>query len=150
MEKRLDAWGSIAAIESGLADYFPASSQSDPRIAETAASKLQDILGEGAFNKPYVRNMVNIRKFSEIQASTPPVDAGEIWGGAFWDIRLLMGKASADKLLLLTWLALEPPDLTGDPAANFVNKLLELEQSLEDGNYASDIQTIFRERELEF
>ena len=140
----------IAAIESGLADYFPASSQSDPRIAETAALRLRDILGEEVFNKPYVRNLVNNRKFSEIQGGTLPADAGEIWGGAFWDVRLLMGKDSADQLLLSTWLALEPPDPTGDIAANFVNRLLELEQTLEDGRYASDIQAIFQERGLEF
>jgi len=30
-------------------------------------------------------------------------DEGNIWGGAFWQLRIEIGKAPADKLLFATW-----------------------------------------------
>jgi hypothetical protein len=129
-------------IESGLADYFPCSFQNDALLGEIAAKQ---------FGKTYTRNLDNTRKFSEITASKSafgPQDAGEIWGGAFWEIRALLGQDSADKLLFSTWTELKPADTKSKDRASFAKKLLERAASSQGEDETKQIRTIFQRRGL--
>jgi hypothetical protein len=127
------------AIESGLADYFPCSFSGNPALAENFA---KDVL-----KKPYIRNLENTRKFSELPPNPTVQDSGEIWGGAFWEMRQLLGKERGDSLLLSVWLATNPLDARGDPGANFVNELMQMAQSTGDKR-AEQIKSIFVRRGL--
>jgi energy-coupling factor transporter ATP-binding protein EcfA2 len=134
------------AIESGLADYFPCSFSDNPLLGERAILVFREMFGE-AFNKAAIRNLATQRTFSELSDSEKKVSqvTGEIWGAAFWEIRELLGKGMADKLLFSAWSALQPSDGQGDVAMNFVAKLLETEENLAEGE---QIRVIFERREL--
>lgn len=128
------------AIESALADYFPCSFNDDPVLGEIAAPVV--------FKVQYIRNLQNERKFSEVSPDTSYQHVGEIWGGAFWQIRQLLGQAKADKLLFLAWISLRPGEAGGDIFQDFVKVVLEKDRSLEDGKHADQIRSIFEQRGL--
>ena len=135
----------LMSIESGLADYFSGSYVDNPILGEKA-SKYYATLTNQAFNKPYIRNIKNARKFTE--KTTASQDEGEIWGGAFWDIRELLGQTAADKLLFLTWQALQQNELA-DPTGNcFVSRLLTLVPNVVDKTSVASVRKIFRSRSL--
>jgi hypothetical protein len=139
-----------AAIESGLADYFPCSFSNDALFGEKSTLVFQKLYGK-QFDKPYIRNLENSRKFSEMSQGSFPQIVGEIWGGAFWEMRGLLGQDAADKLLFTAWVALRPSDTLNDPAASFVNKLLETAQSLPGGGtQPGQIRLVFERRGLRF
>jgi hypothetical protein len=112
----------INAIASGLADYFPCSylgsSIFGTRTVEVFASRLpKDWVAKG-----YLRNLQNSRMFvgdSATDADKEMHQAGEVWGGIYWDLRAIVGCRSdvarcgaADKVLLASWIA-----LAADPVA---------------------------------
>jgi hypothetical protein len=128
------------AIESGLATYFACSFNNNPRSAEKTAS-----LAGGDFK---IWDLSTERKFSEIQPNvgSAMTDGTEIWGGAFWEIRQLLGQTAADRLLFKTWFAVRPGDVRKDRGASFVKKLLELNQTEERGKHADQIRAVFEKR----
>jgi hypothetical protein len=127
----------MAALESALADYLPASTQDDPRIGEVA--------GPPVWKLPYIRTLINATKFSEVTADDAPQRAGEPWAGAFWDMRLAFGRAVVDRLLLDAWFGMEP--VTGSQTGSaFVRRLLDLSAS--DAPRAARIRSILQQREF--
>jgi uncharacterized protein YoxC len=137
-------------IQSGLADYFPASFSNDPQMGEASVPFFRS-LNKEAFNKPYIRTLSNNRKFTDVSLETDEIhDAGEIWGAAFWDIREnnSVGKEMTDKLLFSTWASLQPSDLRGNQAMNFINKLIETDKALAGGQHADAIRSAFQKRGL--
>lgn len=134
------------AVESGLADYFPCSFNNDPQFGEKSFHLFQKYPGfEG---KAAIRNLSNDRKFNEASANPELHHVGEIWGGAFWELRQQLGQSTADKLLFSTWAALRFSDTPGNFNVSFVKKLLETAQSLEGGEQGGDIRAIFKRRGL--
>jgi hypothetical protein len=136
-------------IESGLADYFPCSFANNPLMGEKIAPFLHKLYGK-AFDKPYIRNLENIRNFREVSPGSYPQDVGEIWGGAFWELRKLLGQEAADKLLFSTWVATGEISDSSNLEANFLNQLLEKAQSLEGGKYVGQIRSVFERRGAKF
>jgi len=137
------------ALESGLADYFLGSFSNDPLIAEEYAQLLVE---QGILDKPYIRNLENDREFSEVSYPLSFGDeqnVGEIWGGAFWELRERIGEATADNLLFSAWRALESSDNTDELPENFISRLLEIDESLEGAN-ADQIREVFEGRGLDF
>jgi hypothetical protein len=132
--------GTGGAIESALADYFPASVQDDPKIGEVA--------GPVVWKVPYIRTLINATKFTDVSASDPPQRAGEPWAGAFWDMRLAFGRAEVDKLLLDVWFGLRPSGRTTDIGAQFVEKLLERAGASPDPGRAGRIRSILQQRQF--
>jgi hypothetical protein len=80
-------------IESGLADYFPASFLDNPLIG--------DKLG-ALFNlpTPYIRNLANTMTYP---AGAEEHTLGEAWDGAIWQCRQQLGAQVTDKLVLQAW-----------------------------------------------
>jgi hypothetical protein len=143
-------WGDLTdeqqAVESGLADYFACSFNNDPRFGEQSIHLFRRYPGfEG---KTAIRNLSNERTFDEISTNPESHDVGEIWGGAFWELRERLGQAAADKLLFSTWVALRSSDTHGDFNAIFVKKLQETSQSPGGGGHGRDIRAIFKRRGL--
>jgi hypothetical protein len=134
-------WDSVrASIESGLADYFACSFGDDPLVAQVWARSSQ--------NKPYIRNLDNRRAFDDLPPDAGRKDVGEVWGGAFWELRTLLGPAVADKLLFSTWAALEPSETQGDGAVHFAEKLLTMLATVEMEAHVDRVGSIFERRGL--
>jgi hypothetical protein len=76
------------------------------------------------------------------------LDGGEIWGSAFWEMRELLGKAVADKLLFDAWFRFRSnvdKDATG---AAFVRQIVELDRSKSNPAHTAQITGIFARRQL--
>jgi hypothetical protein len=127
------------AIESGLATYFPCSFLEHPKLGDQASAAGQNIF------RP--QDLLNSRRFSEIQLDqfvSVQNDGSEIWGAAFWQIRKLLGKKDADRLLAKTWQAFGPRDSqTASFYASFVESLVESSKGVSDGSQAKAVRAIF-------
>lgn len=135
-----------SALQSGLADYLACSFSNNPLLGEEYAKAVGGkVPGSG---KPYLRNLKNNRMFSkskEIEIH----DEGEVWGGAFWELRDQIGQRAADRLLFSTWSALRPQELSDNNVAiSFVKKLLDIDSSSEGGKHANQIRSVFERRGL--
>jgi hypothetical protein len=130
------------AVESGLADYFACSFNNDPLFGEQSIHLFRQY--PGFESKSAIRNLSNDRTFDEVAANPEIHNVGEIWGGAFWELRERLGQTVADKLLFSTWVALRPSDTHSDFGVAFVKTLLETDS----GEHSRDIQAIFRRRGL--
>ena len=108
------------AIASGLGDYYSASFLDDPKISPVLAR-------ETGMKEPYIRNIDNQRRFDDAAQATAELHArGETWGGAFWEIRSLLGQSAADKLLFRAWSQWKPGT---DGDAGFAGTIVRLSGS---------------------
>ena len=133
------------AIESGLADYFACSFNNDPLFGERSFHLFRKHPEDD--EKLALRNLKNDRTFDEVSDDSEIHNIGEIWGGAFWELRERLGQTIADRLLFSTWDALNFYANQKDFGVAFVQALLKTDQSL-DGEHGRDIQAIFRLRGL--
>jgi hypothetical protein len=115
-----------SAIEYGLAWFFPCSFVvDDPHPAANC-------------------DLPSRRKFDDIKPNLDSaLNNGEIWGGAFWDMRVALGKDVTDRLLFTTWFTLQPDEVRADRGASFVRKSIEA-----DREHESQIRSIFAQRGL--
>jgi hypothetical protein len=129
------------AIESGLATYFPCSFTDYPMLADRASAA-----GKAIFPPQDLRKR---RKFAEIQVSdwnSVQNDGSEVWGGALWEIRQLLGAELADQLIANTSRTFAPGR---EPAfASFANDLVANSRSVEGGTHTEQVREIFKGRGL--
>lgn len=103
------------AVEAGLADYLVAALHDKPYLAS--------VIAPHRGKKGAVRNLANDRKFSEIDfpkddydsrdpSSDVFHDAGEVWGGAFWELGGRIGRLRVTRSLLQAWERFDPPTST--------------------------------------
>jgi hypothetical protein len=126
------------ALSTGLSDYFTCSFNNDPLLSKQSRHSL--------------RNLENQSKFSNL-----PTLAGQnqwfkeaaAWGGALWEIRKLLGKNVADRLVFTTWTV--PQSLRGGSkiATNFVERLLKIAQSSNTKQDVDKIRLVFERRGLQ-
>jgi hypothetical protein len=83
----------LGGVESGVADYLVASHTGNPALGAGAARAV----GLGV---PVLRDLANQRTYSEGLISQ---DEGEIWGGAFWELRGRLGQAPVDGAVAGAW-----------------------------------------------
>jgi hypothetical protein len=79
-------------VESGLADYFPASFLDDPLIGET----LGKFFG---LSTSYIANLATTVKYGGSNSHV----RGDIWGAALWQCRREIGADAVDKIALQAW-----------------------------------------------
>jgi hypothetical protein len=120
---------SYYAIESSLAWYFPCSFVNNPKPPTAASS--WDLSKKRQFNemKPNVTSAM--------------IDGTEIWGNAFWEMRMALGQEVADRILFETWFKMQPDDVRSDRGTTFVRKLIEA-----DKTHEAQIRSIFVQRGL--
>ena len=135
-----------AAVESGLADYFPCSFSNDPAFGEKSIHVFQTY--PGYENKTAIRMLDNDRKFTEAAKDLELHSVGEIWSGAFWEIRTRLGQPSADKLLFSTWMAMLPLEPHKNFSARFAKTLIDAARVLEDGDRSPEVAETFQRRKL--
>jgi hypothetical protein len=132
------------AMESGLATYFPCSFVDHPIMGDQASDAGKALLPP--------QDLRNNRPFSDIhlkQYDSVENAGSEVWGGAFWQLRQVLGKDKADHLLAETWRAFSPEKpAAGTLYAAFAANLLERSKSLDDGKYAAQIRALFEQRGL--
>lgn len=126
-------WWAYYAIQSGLAVYYPCSFGERPvfGIRKEISIRLDDA---GTFNGP------------PLDRDSANAEGNAIWGGAFWDLRRLLGPAKADKLLSTAWVSWRPSD-PGNVRADFVKRIIEVHKS-EEGRHYEEIRSIFEQRGL--
>jgi hypothetical protein len=132
-------------VESGLADYLACSSTDDPVLGERAALVYHELWG---LDRPYIRNLKNAKGFENLDL-THPQDEGEVWGGAFWEIRERLGKSDADGLLVAAWAATERFG-ADQPSAPFAKALIETLAARTSGALATDIRDVLERRDVRF
>ena len=152
IEEGTQKWLYFPGVESGLADYFACSAQNDPEYGERVIEVARKVAPK-QFNKPYVRIMDNSRRFDSLPLLPEEHDEGEVWSGAFWDLRRKLdkddqGNYRADVLLFRTALDLRPPAQGAEARAEFVRQLLEHESQESGGKFAPQIREVFQQRGL--
>src|SRR5262249_40248477 len=93
------------------------------------------------------RNLDNHRSFAELNPNTESHDAGNIWAGAFWQLRQTIGQGLTDKLLLAAWKNLDAAKFETDITL-YPRELMKQDEAIEGGKHNQDIKKIFEEREL--
>ena len=128
------------AIESGLATYFPCSFTDYPMLGDKASPA-----GKAIFRP---QDLTKRRKFAEIQVNdwtSVENDGSEVWGGALWEIRQVLGSERADRLIASTWQAFSPVK-EESAYVSFANRLLANSRSIEGGRYTEQVRAIFQGR----
>ncbi len=147
LEKQLD-WPGMS-IESGLSDYLPCSFKGSPLFAPAAAARLHEILHQGESYRPYLRNLRNRLSLEDLDpGKTVTQLSGEVWGGAFWDARLFLGKDLVDRLLVSAWKSTyKGPEATRS-ATDFVARFLDQARGRVDEETSNQVRSKFTERGL--
>jgi hypothetical protein len=130
------------AIESGLATYFPCSFTDHPLLGDKASA------AGNATDPP--QDLRKRRKFEEIRVSewnSVQNDGSEVWGGALWEIRQLLGAEVADQMIAKTWQAFSPAS-EENAYASFGDSLLANSRLIGGGRYADQLREIFKGRGL--
>lgn len=125
-------------IESGLANYFCCSFNNNPVFAAEAAR----VKNYG----PWFMKLDNQRSFKEIKRGTFSDSIGEVWGGAFWELRMRLGRETIDKLLFAAWDALDMDKVRNDRGGIFLKNLLEADARLAEGVHGTVIREVFEGR----
>jgi hypothetical protein len=131
------------AIESGAASYFPCSFANHPMVGDEASDAGKSVLPPQDLRKHRRFAEIELRQWDSVQN-----DGSEIWGGALWQVRQLLGPERADRLIADTWHALSTGAGNGNAYVAFANKLLANSASINDGQYAPQIRAVFEQRGL--
>jgi hypothetical protein len=128
------------SIQSALADYFPCSLKSDPCFGRASAQALKRSSRES--NGECLRSLNNDRDVASLGTQPTPEEAGEIWAGAFWQLRSTLGAARVDSALLKAcrWVVPWP-----ERASLFVDRLID---DLSSSGAGSDVRAVFTQRGL--
>ena len=115
------AFGRLAALESGLADYFACSFLNNPNLGEQAARA-------SGSKSHFIRSLKNTRTYADLpmreRGFAFTLVEGEVWGGFFWDLRERLGTSDADTLVASTWLSFTDPDKDAQIPSAFIGALL--------------------------
>jgi hypothetical protein len=149
-EGRLSNSFTAKSVEAGLADYLVAAFHDRPSFASIVAAHRG--------KKDAIRNLANDRNFSEIHftedydprdaSSDEYHDAGEVWGGAFWELGGRIGRLRIGRSLLQAWERFDPAASTSPasprPDVEFVRELLATSPS----KHREWVRTVFNRRGL--
>ncbi|AFE07190.1 hypothetical protein COCOR_06876 [Corallococcus coralloides DSM 2259] len=105
----------LRALESGLSDYFVCSHGGNPRLGHRSGAVWSAREGP---DHPYIRALDHRRGFNELASDATHWDIGEVWGAAFWELRVLLGQSTVDRALAAAWQGLgdaaPTPDSRGE------------------------------------
>jgi hypothetical protein len=138
----------------GLASYFTCSFKGDPELGVDIVA-LQRKLGQvGQDSKPYLYTMDNHEKFKETYRFFEQHEEGTVWGGAFWELREVMGRDEqhnrrADVLILRTVQNLRHLRIGDGARAAIVSQILAQDKQLHGGKHAAKIREVFAARGVE-
>jgi hypothetical protein len=132
-------------LESGLADYFPASFTGDPNFGKDIWPIFERHHPD--FKVPS-RNLRNRHKLSEIVFDPNSQHAnGTVWGGAWWELRETLGREALDRLLIAAWQSFQFADSAKDIKV-FPLEIIAQDSAINDGKHAHGIRQVFQKRGL--
>jgi hypothetical protein len=131
-----DAWDfEVVGLESGLADYF------------VASQKGEAVLYDGTRLRPI--HLANERRFTDdFSTDDAGNDLGEIWCGAFWRVRDLLGRKAADAALWTAWDsdAVAAASRQGTARIEFVRALCAVITARRSADSAAQVADVFAVR----
>jgi hypothetical protein len=133
---------SFQAIGSGLAAYLPCSFSDRREIGSKAAAM-------AGRNPASLFSMSDLRSVKVIDLNDDvsiQMDAGSIWGSIFWEMRELMSKDVADRVLVMAWKNVLDPVDKGQGYRAFFKSVLEADRSMEAGKHLAQLKMIFNRR----
>jgi len=129
------------AIQSALADYFPCSFKGDPCYGRAAAHAFRAAFKN--FDDDCLRDLSTDRDVASLGSETTPQQAGEVWAGAFWQLRSTEGAARIDSALLKSCRGVVPwPERA---SSLFVDRLID---ALGPSGESSRVRAVFSRRGL--
>jgi hypothetical protein len=132
-------------LESGLADYFPASFMDDPDFGKDVWPVFER---KHAGMKVPSRNLKNRRSFSEVVFDPGRHQGnGTVWGGAWWELREALGRETLDTLLIAAWKNFRFADSTKDLKV-FPLEMIKQDSALGAGKHGQEIRRVFQSRDL--
>lgn len=132
-------------LESGLADYLPASFMDDPDFGKDVWPVFER---HNPGLKVPSRNLKNRRSFSEVVFDQGlQQNNGTIWGGAWWELREALGRDTLDTLLIAAWKSLRFADSTKDLKV-FPLEMIQQDRALSAGKHEQEIRRVFEGRGL--
>jgi hypothetical protein len=135
----------FGSIQSGLADYLPCSFAGRPLFAAKAAPVFNRLFKQALFPNGYVRRMDNDVPLDLGQTVVAKQPMGEAWGGAFWEIRALLGAGAADPLLFEAWKTSPSIDDTPEGWTAFITAVVARAQGRHPKE-APKVRAIFAKR----
>jgi len=123
----------LIAILSGLATYYPSSSTNNPNYGQDFAAHLDQF-----------RSLDGIQN---VQARNASPDGSARWGSAFWELRSLLNRESADALLLLAWQQTLSADTDQPDSIAFASRIIDLHKAA-GGDKGDAIRQLFQRRGL--
>jgi hypothetical protein len=147
MFQRLTSGTQGAGFAHGLKYYLLCSYQDQALVGRD----YYKLIGEDELAKksPHLFNLDQVKKFNKDEPDAlEPHHLGETWGSAFFEIRKVLKRDRADRLLLETWKRLRVP--AGKPAdATFlIDAVIETSNSLSGNADEPVIREAFKKRNL--
>src|SRR5262249_36859030 len=102
----------FTAIQSGLADYLPCAFNGNPLFAVKSAPVFNRFYKQKIAPDGYLRTMLNKNRLDGDVTEYTTHSVGEAWGGAFWDLRGVIGGRETDQVVLKAWSQAEAIDDT--------------------------------------
>ena len=87
-----------------------------------------------------------MRKFDETPEFGELRDRGEIWDGAFWELRSVLKRDLADRLLVRAWQSMKGPFAEQDTSRKFIEIVLANAREIASDPQVILIKTTFRKR----
>jgi hypothetical protein len=138
------------AIEFGLTDYMPCSYQGTTRFGAKYVQINAKIMPADEVRRGYIYDLANQTKFVSGDGAAPP------WGGAFWEIRTLLGCQStvaqcerADKILLAAWASSWSDGAPKTADRRFAQAIIAAVGSSGSPEEIEKIRSVFERRGLE-
>ncbi len=123
----------LIAILSGLATYYPSSSTNNPNYGQDFATQLDQF-----------RPLDGIQN---VQAQNASTEGSARWGSAFWELRSLLSRESADALLFQAWQQMLSADTDQPDAIAFASRVIDLHKAA-GGDKGDAIRQLFQHRGL--
>ena len=102
------------AVESGVADYLPASYLGSPLIGEGLGPLFH-------LQTTYIRRLDNVTSYTAVENEAHA--RGEVWSGAFWACRQLVGQQAVDEAVVSAWTRAMTSPFQPDASARFGSAL---------------------------
>jgi tetratricopeptide (TPR) repeat protein len=120
----------LLAILSGLATYYPSSSQNNPN-----------------YGPDYGGHLDQFRPLSELRPDNASPDGSSIWGSICWELRTMLDRDAADALLLKAWAQMRTANPAQPDDVRFASNIVELHKA-SGGSQADAIRLMFARRGL--
>ena len=130
----------LAGFGHGLKFYFPSSYDNNPVVGRAFGALTGRLLEKK-------KGLFDLSVFKPFEYEREPHALGELWGGAFWEIREKIGSAKADRLFFETWRRLKLPG-TPTHAKFFVDAVIETNKDINANGNAKEITEAFTRRNL--